>query len=84
MDHPEAEITAPIGLLGEGAVQRHLGLGLIDLADDPQRALRDPRDRDRDLGRGRAGADKTPGYNERSQDEGGQARTRDGHSQVGR
>ena len=56
MDHPEAEITAPIGLLGEGAVQRHLGLGLINLPDHPQRPFRDPRYGDRDLGRGRPGA----------------------------
>ena len=60
VDDAEAEIAAPVRLLGEGAVERHLDVGLVGLADDPERALGDPGDRDRDLGLGRRGGKKRP------------------------
>jgi hypothetical protein len=63
VDDAEPERAAPIGLLGEGVVEDHLGLRLVDLPDHPQRAFGDPGDGDRDLGRGRARGHESCGEN---------------------
>jgi hypothetical protein len=63
VDDAELERAAPIGLLGEGVVEDHLRIRLVDLPDHPQRTFGDPGDGDPDLGRGRARGHESRGEN---------------------